>query len=216
MQKIVLSSLTTLLLLSGCAEKCTQSFNSSPYDIQSHHDVTVIENESRIISNKLFNDYKNLCAEKRIPIVVTSLVSIHDVSETSNFGRTFSELVMSNFAKHNVTVYDYRAKKAISVSDEGEFLLSRDASKIHHTIGESYVFAGSYSVNEKAVIINARLISIQTGQVVSAATTTIRDKNVVKTVCQNGICNVINAEDQGKLIKIIAEDCKDPVACKQK
>lgn len=212
MKKIVFFSFIVFLLLNGC----TQPYNIAPYDIKHHEDVTVIENESRIISSKLFNDYKDLHKEKRIPVIFTSLVNIHDLTETSNFGRTFAELMMSNFAKHNVTVYDYRAKGAISLSNEGEFLLSRDASKIRHTIGESYVFAGSYSVNEKAIIVNARLINIQTGQVISATTTTIRDKNVLKTVCQNGICNVMNSEDQGKLIKIVAEDCKDPIVCKQK
>ena len=216
MVKMVLVSIAAMLALSGCAPKCETSYVMDPYAIKAHENVTVIENESRIISAKLFKDYMTFCAEKKIPVVFTSLVNLHDLTETSNFGRTFSELMMTNFAKHNVTVYDYRAKDAISISEEGEFFLSRDATKIRTAVGESYVFAGSYSVSEKAVIVNARLINIQTGQVVSAATTTIKDKDVLKTVCQSGLCRVMGADEQGRLIKIISEDCKDPVSCKQK
>lgn len=201
-----------ILLFGGC----TTTYNLNPYTIKENTDLTVIENETRIVTAKLFSDYLRFSPEKRIPIIFTSLVNLHDLSETSNFGRTFSELAMTNFAKHNVTVYDYRAKNAISVSEDGEFFLSRDANKIKQTVGESYVFAGSYSVSEKMIIVNARLINIKTGEIVSAVSTTIKDKEVLKTICQSGLCGVIDADSKGKLIKIISEDCKDPISCKQK
>jgi TolB-like protein len=54
------------------------------------------------------------------------------------------------------------------INEGGEFVLSRDVKQLKSKFGVSGVVAGTYVVSGDATIINARVVHVETGMVISS------------------------------------------------
>lgn len=101
-------------------------------------------------------------------IVFTSLVDLNDLKESSNFGRLFSESLMTQLSRHGYKVMEYRGDEVVTKSKRGEFKLNR--ARVQPIVDEDIlVLVGTYSEIDENMIVNVRIIDKDTNILVAAA-----------------------------------------------
>lgn len=101
--------------------------------------------------------------------IVTSFTNLGNLSETTPLGRLMAENVIHELQVRKWKVFEVRLTKDITVNESGEFSLSRDVKKIKDTYKVGGVVTGTYSIAGNHVIVNARVIDLDTGLVSSSA-----------------------------------------------
>lgn len=100
--------------------------------------------------------------------IVTSFTNLDNLKESTTFGRLLSENLMHELQVRKWNVFDVRLTKDIIINESGEFSLSRDIKKIRDTYKIGGIVTGTYTVVNKSIIVNARVMDIETGLIVSS------------------------------------------------
>lgn len=160
-----------IFLVSGCAKPILPSQQKT------------VENMVILPPVGNFNDrMKNLAdqldqnAGKKDPsstFIVTSFTNLDKLGDTTALGRLISENLMSGLQLHKWQILEARLTKGIDVTAAGEFSLSRDIAKLKDEYKITGVVTGTYSVAEGNLTINARVIDVNTGLLISSAQTYI-------------------------------------------
>lgn len=99
-------------------------------------------------------------------IIVASFVNIDDLRESSTFGRIISEHYASRFNQKGFTTVEMKLRNDIFIQEgSGEFLLSREVSKISTKHNAQAVVVGTYAVASNKIYITARVIDAPSGRV---------------------------------------------------
>lgn len=101
--------------------------------------------------------------------IVTSFTNLNKLSETTPFGRLVAENVIHELQVRKWKVFEVRLTKDVVINETGEFSLSRDIKKIRDMYKIGGIVTGTYSVANDHVVVNARVIDINTGLVASSA-----------------------------------------------
>jgi TolB-like protein len=101
------------------------------------------------------------------PVVITSFVNLDSMKSTSGLGRLISENLIHELQIRKWRVADVRLSKNILINELGEFSISRDVKKIRDQYRLGSIVTGTYTIAANTVIINARVINIETGLVLS-------------------------------------------------
>jgi TolB-like protein len=102
------------------------------------------------------------------PTVVTTFVNLDNMKETSTLGRLLAENLMHELQVRGWRVFDIRLAKDIVVKPQGEFSITRDIKNVRNYYVVNSVITGTYAITSNAVIVNARIIDVKTGVVVSS------------------------------------------------
>ena len=105
--------------------------------------------------------------------IVTSFTHLDKLDDTTPLGRLISENLMHGLQVNKWQIVEVRLTKGIDVNAAGEFSLSRDVEKIKDEYKISGVVTGTYSVAEGNVTVNARIVDVNTGIVISSGQTYI-------------------------------------------
>lgn len=100
--------------------------------------------------------------------IVTSFVNLNKLSETTAFGRLVAENIIHELQVRKWQVFEVRLTKDIIINETGEFSLSRDIKKLRDQYKIGGIIAGTYSVSGGHIILNTRVIDINTGLVISS------------------------------------------------
>ncbi|NCC85880.1 MAG: hypothetical protein EOM03_17450 [Clostridia bacterium] len=107
--------------------------------------------------------------DTRVPLVVATLVSIDELTESSRFGRAASEQIGARLVTSGYPVVELKLRGNIFVKQtEGELLLSRELKDIVRHHNAQAVVVGSYSVAKNYVYVNVKMVSMD-GNVIIAA-----------------------------------------------
>lgn len=101
--------------------------------------------------------------------IVTSFTNLNRLSETTGFGRLVAENVIHELQVRKWKVFEVRLTKDVVINETGEFSLSRDIKKLKDMYKVGGIVTGTYSVANDHVIVNSRVIDINTGLVASSA-----------------------------------------------
>ena len=101
------------------------------------------------------------------PIVVTTFVNLDNMKETSSLGRLIAENLIHELQVRGWKVFDIRLAKDIVVKPQGEFSITRDIRNIRNYYRVNSVISGTYAITSNSVIVNARIIDVKSGVVVS-------------------------------------------------
>ena len=101
----------------------------------------------------------------------TSFVNQEDFSQSSALGRFIAEQFYYECNQRNFPVREYRMATGVSISEDGEFLLSRSPKNIPVSTAGTVFVVGTYFVDRQAVFVNARLLRgdgtiLRTGQII--------------------------------------------------
>lgn len=140
--------------------------------------------------------------------LVTSFTNLNKLSETTGFGRLVAENLMHELQVRKWKVFEVRLTKDVVINENGEFSLSRDIKKIKDSYRVGGIVTGTYSVADSHVIVNARVIDIDTGLVTSSAQIHLPVNWFTDALLFN--------EDSTRSMKIVGDtpySCRDNAVC---
>lgn len=101
--------------------------------------------------------------------IITSFTNLNNLSETTPFGRLVAENLIHELQVRKWKIFEVRLTRDVIINETGEFSLSRDIKKIKDMYKVGGIVTGTYSVANDQVIVNSRVIDINTGLVSSSA-----------------------------------------------
>ncbi|GAB6113135.1 FlgO family outer membrane protein [Desulfomicrobium salsuginis] len=156
MRKIILT-IISLLFVSGCVAGAQQSIMVDPTYADAANSKFVEANykATDALMSSLTQQLDN-----RVPLVVSTIVNIDELTESSRLGRTISEQIGSRLTNLGYQVVELKLRSNIFVKrSEGELLLSREISEVMRNHRAQAVVVGTYSVANNFVYINLKAVS---------------------------------------------------------
>jgi len=105
----------------------------------------------------------------KTPVAVASFVNLKDLESTNWLGNQIAENFVHELQRHGLVVIDFKTTGHIRVTKEGDYVFSRDWKELPERQIIDYVVAGTMMEQEDGIIINARMIGIQSHVVVATA-----------------------------------------------
>ncbi|MDN3614379.1 MAG: FlgO family outer membrane protein [Vibrio gallaecicus] len=111
----------------------------------------------------------NTSVSARTPIAVTSFVDLQNMDATNWLGNSVSEGFIHQFQRRGFKVIDFKTTGSIQVTQQGDFAISRDWKDLAQEQDVQYVLTGTMLRQEGGVLVNARVVGMQTRVVVASA-----------------------------------------------
>ncbi|MGF1741520.1 hypothetical protein L4C34_10645 [Vibrio profundum] len=111
----------------------------------------------------------NTSVSARTPIAVTSFVDLQNLDATNWLGNSVSEGFIYQFQRRGFKVVDFKTTGSIQVTQQGDFAFSRDWKDLAQEQEIQYVLTGTMLRQEGGVLINARVVGMQSRIVVATA-----------------------------------------------
>ena len=105
----------------------------------------------------------------KTPIAVASFVNLEDLETTNWLGNQLAEGFIHELQRHGMIVVDYKTTGHIRVTKEGDYVFSRDWKELPERQIIDYVVTGTMLEQEGGVMINARMIGMQSRVVVATS-----------------------------------------------
>lgn len=103
-------------------------------------------------------------------LMLTTMVKVDNLYETSRFGRTFTESLATRLFRHGFGVVEIRKASEVLVKDNsGELMLTRDARLLAKQQRVHGIVVGTYSLTPRTVILNVRILDAASQDVLSVA-----------------------------------------------
>ncbi|MDR2160896.1 MAG: hypothetical protein LBO77_01985 [Desulfovibrio sp.] len=161
-----------LFLLLFCLAACAGSSGQPaplPYDMP----VDPPDGANLLTANTYAGDALSSMLLQRVDmgsgILATSLVRLDTLDDTSSFGRLAGQQIASRIAQHGFLVLDVRLTHALTVSKEGEFMLSRDMGRLLAAEYNAHaVLVGTYSPSGNKIFVSARVLRLADGAALAA------------------------------------------------
>ncbi|MCD6430055.1 MAG: hypothetical protein J7L57_02420 [Deltaproteobacteria bacterium] len=152
-----LTALLGLVLLASCT-----TLPPGYYDYEYERDYKV-----GVISDRLIQKIP-LNIERPVVLVVTTFVQLDDFSKTSRFGMLMAEQLLSRLAGRGFLLRETRMKDIFYQSPDGEFVLSREFSKVAQELDARLVLLGTYLEARDHILVNTRLVDFQKQAVIAS------------------------------------------------
>lgn len=192
-----------VLLLSGCVQAPANSVrvsaeppaqrserieqhtvfqHSAPQPLYRQQPITTVNEYSRNLVHELMQQHDAL--DDNAMVAVTDLSYTDSaLDQGSLFGHHFSEAMIYDLHRFGVPVLDYKATDYIRVTPDGDFVLSRNFEELKAELPIKYVITGTMTTHQQGLLINARLIQIDSKRVISAARTFVPN-HIVRALLQ--------------------------------
>jgi TolB-like protein len=95
------------------------------------------------------------------------------VQQGVGLSQQIQESLLTQFTQLGYHTVEHRLNEHITVSNHAESILSRDVNTLRLRQNIDFIVTGTLTQQQHAYIVNARLINMQDGRIVSAATTEI-------------------------------------------
>ncbi|MEH6595143.1 MAG: FlgO family outer membrane protein [Colwellia polaris] len=105
----------------------------------------------------------------KTPIAVASFVDLKNLESTNWLGNQLSESFVHEMQRHGMVVIDFKTTGHIRVTEEGDYVFSRDWKELPERQIIDYVVTGTMMQQESGVLVNARMIGMQSRVVVATA-----------------------------------------------
>lgn len=180
MNKILKYSLVALGCMAGCGALLSGCSNVAYVEPRERY---VINEQLRVPANQStvgrFNSQIIFMADQiernvdrkslENTFIITSFSNLNKLSETTPFGRLVAENLIHELQVRKWKIFEVRLTKDVIINETGEFSLSRDIKKIKDMYKVGGIVTGTYSVANDHIIVNSRVIDINTGLVASSA-----------------------------------------------
>lgn len=105
----------------------------------------------------------------KTPIAVASFVELENLESTNWLGNQIAENFIHELQRHGLVVIDYKTTGHIRVTAQGDYVFSRDWKELPERQIIDYVVTGTMMEQGNGVMINARMIGMQSRVVVATA-----------------------------------------------
>ena len=106
---------------------------------------------------------------KTAGILAATMVNLDNLDESSSFGRLVMQQIGSRLSQYGYRVMDVRLRADMAIRPDGEFMLSRDVSKLMQSnYGAEAVLVGTYSIAGANVYCSVRVLRLSDSAEVAA------------------------------------------------
>ena len=106
----------------------------------------------------------------RYPIAVASFVELDtDLNITNQLGQELSESFITELMKANFPLAEHRATGEILMTQDGDFVLSRDPHQVKEEQKIGYVLSGTLTKRRDGILVNARIVGLKTNTILAAS-----------------------------------------------
>lgn len=105
----------------------------------------------------------------KTPIAVASFVNLKDLESTNWLGNQIAESFVHELQRHGMIVVDFKTTGHIRVTADGDYAFSRDWKELPERQIIDYVVTGTMMEQEDGILVNARMIGMQSRVVVATA-----------------------------------------------
>lgn len=106
----------------------------------------------------------------RTTIGVTTFSNVTSgYNESTPFAQTLAQQLMTEMHRNDLPLMDFKTTDFIRVTADGDFALSRDYLELDEILPISHVVVGTWAQHRSGVMISARLVDINSKDVVSVA-----------------------------------------------
>jgi TolB-like protein len=105
----------------------------------------------------------------KTPVAVASFVDLKNLESTNWLGNQLAESFVHELQRHGLVVIDYKTTGHIRVTKTGDFVFSRDWKELPERQIIDYVVSGTMVEQKNGILVNARMIGIQSKVVVATA-----------------------------------------------
>ena len=105
----------------------------------------------------------------KTPIAVASFVDLKNLESTNSLGNQLSESFIHEMQRHGLVVIDFKTTGHIRVTADGDYVFSRDWQELPERQIIDYVVTGTMMQQNEGVLVNARMIGLQSRVVVATA-----------------------------------------------
>lgn len=104
------------------------------------------------------------------PIAVTSFAFLDsDLQHTSLLGNQIAESLIHEIHKVGIPVLDFKVTDSLRITQEGDFISSRDFNDLTADIPIRYIVTGNLVKHQGGYLVNARVVGISSKAVVASA-----------------------------------------------
>lgn len=106
----------------------------------------------------------------KTPVAVTHFAMLDsDLQSTNLLGKQMAESFVHELHKFRIPVIDFKATDYIRVTQDGDFILSRDYLDLNGSLPLEYVLTGTMTKHQGGFLVNARILGIDSRAVVASA-----------------------------------------------
>lgn len=136
------------------------------------------------------------------PVAVASFVLLDSNYQTTTLlGQQLAESFMHEIHKFGIPVVDYKMTGKIKVTDQGDFVFSRDSTELESEIPAHYVFTGTLVATKRGYLVNARVLGMKSRAVIASAQALVPD--IVVSQSSRQTRNTPTRQTDSQVVKII-------------
>lgn len=102
-------------------------------------------------------------------IAVTSFVCLDNFQPTTRLSNILSEGLIHDMQVRGYKIIDFKTMDNIKIDSKGDFLFSRDVSKLRKVLNIDYALTGTYVKYKSGTVVNARIINLKNHIILSSA-----------------------------------------------
>ena len=104
------------------------------------------------------------------PVAVTSFALLDsDLQKTNLLGNQIAESLVHEIHKVGIPVLDFKVTDSLRITQEGDFISSRDFNDLSTEIPIQYIVTGNLVKHQGGYLVNARIVTIISKAVVASA-----------------------------------------------
>ena len=167
------SSLPDVLTVNQRMENQNQFQTLSPNALgyNQKNTPTLVKNINHYVRGIMHGLVDNLqYVTNETPIGVASFVFVDSkLDKTSVLGQQISESFMHEIHQFGIPVVDYKVTDFIRITNDGDFIFSRDVNELSDKVAIDYILSGTIVRHQAGYLINARIIGLQSKAIVASA-----------------------------------------------
>lgn len=136
------------------------------YSFNGEKSLILAEVVSKMADQLLYNFPKRYYND---PIALTSMVDLNDLKATNWLGQTISEQFIHELHIRKLHVIDFKLTGNIQLTPQGEFALTRDWKRLNKNVDVQRILTGTMARNEEGVIVNVRIVNVNSNIVESTS-----------------------------------------------
>ena len=106
----------------------------------------------------------------KTPVAVTDFALLDSDLQTTNLlGYQITESLVHEIHKFGIPIIDFKSTGYISVTEEGDFLLTRNYQELSGNLPIRYVFTGTLTKHENGYLVNAKVLGVESKAIVGSA-----------------------------------------------
>jgi hypothetical protein len=138
----------------------------------------LIHNHITRLANTLFSSAKNIKLNQSVAVGTFLPITLGSKEigikknklEKSHIGLQIQESFITLGTQAGLKIIEYKTMSSIKLQQSSDVMLSRDIKHLHNKVNAQYFLTGTYSIQENSLLVNARLIELNSQNVVAAAT----------------------------------------------